>query len=557
MNKINHTLSSLIVIVLAGVIGFALWATHRIEALQLADLGSSLQTVLRTTHAGIRVWATELEGDARAFAESHYNRDRIERIVATGDPKAREELRRELQPQLDVHGYLGYAILGVDGKQVEPKPGAHTDPLKLMSLKPVEIREAHRGGFAVGTPFAFPGFADPVLIAATPVRGRSGLIVAAFVLFLDPDHGFSRMIHVAQLEKTGETYAIDREGRTVTPTQPHRYPEPMTKMIRSVIAGRSGVDLKGYRDYRGVEVVGAWLWDPRLGFGLATEIDREEAYRPIVAIQRLTWTLISVIVLAGIALLVIYRAEARARQVSYANAEANRARKDLMAVVSHDLKNPITTILMSQDLLLRPPAVDELPERARRLLETMRRSALQMQRLVEDLHESARAEAGKLVLSPRNLPVDALVSRVLAAFEPLAAPRGISCRADMPQGLPDLWADPDRLFQVFSNLVGNALKFTPKGGTIEIGARAREGAVRFTVSDSGPGLPAAAIPRIFERYWQPEGGSSPGMGLGLSIAKEIVEGHGGSIGASSPPGRGATFFFTIPTARSIPIADAG
>jgi signal transduction histidine kinase len=137
------------------------------------------------------------------------------------------------------------------------------------------------------------------------------------------------------------------------------------------------------------------------------------------------------------------------------------------------------------------------------------------------------------------------------AQKALAASSSIELAVDVAQDLPEVWADHDRLLQVFENLVGNALKFTEPGGRVTIGATSREGEVLFSVRDTGSGIAAADIPHLFDRFWQAkreESDPSRGAGLGLAIVKGIVDAHGGRIGVESAPGQGSVFSFTIPSA---------
>jgi signal transduction histidine kinase len=124
----------------------------------------------------------------------------------------------------------------------------------------------------------------------------------------------------------------------------------------------------------------------------------------------------------------------------------------------------------------------------------------------------------------------------------------VELRLEMSQEIPDLWADRDRLLQVFDNLIGNAVKFTAPGGCITVGAGLRDGDALFWVSDTGPGIAMEDQPHVFDRFWQVRRTRRTGAGLGLAIVKGIVEAHGGRVWVESTPGRGSTFFFTIPTA---------
>jgi signal transduction histidine kinase len=142
----------------------------------------------------------------------------------------------------------------------------------------------------------------------------------------------------------------------------------------------------------------------------------------------------------------------------------------------------------------------------------------------------------------------AVIEDVCETLEPLASHQSLVLVCNTAAGLPPILVDGDRILQVFSNLVGNALKFTPAGGTITVQAEAADRAVRFSVADTGPGIPAEQIPRLWDRYWQASKTDHRGAGLGLAIAKGIVEAHGGQIWVESEVGRGTTFFFTVPAA---------
>jgi signal transduction histidine kinase len=179
------------------------------------------------------------------------------------------------------------------------------------------------------------------------------------------------------------------------------------------------------------------------------------------------------------------------------------------------------------------------------------RAATRMNHLIQDLLDVARMEGGRLSIARARIPARQAVADVVQTQEPLATSASLELRLDIPPDLPDLWADRDRLLQVFENLIGNAIKFTEAGGSISVGATPRDGEVLFWVADTGVGMPADDLPHVFERLWQASGGGRAGAGLGLPIAKGIIEAHGGRIWADSALGAGSTFFFTIPTAEGM------
>ncbi|HEY0139456.1 MAG TPA: PAS domain S-box protein [Thermoanaerobaculia bacterium] len=220
---------------------------------------------------------------------------------------------------------------------------------------------------------------------------------------------------------------------------------------------------------------------------------------------------------------------------------AVRVRDETLGIVSHDLRNPLTKIALSADLLADAPAEDQ-----RDLVQTIRTAARQMERLIQDLLDVARVEAGRLSVEREYIDPEPLVRDACASHAPLAEQKGqrIVCRMDQP--LPQICADRDRLVQVFGNLIGNALKFTPERGTITIEATPVDRGVQFAVLDTGNGIPEADLRQVFRPYWQAKKTAHMGAGLGLAIVRGIVEAHGGKVWAENAPGGGALFRFTIP-----------
>jgi len=228
--------------------------------------------------------------------------------------------------------------------------------------------------------------------------------------------------------------------------------------------------------------------------------------------------------------------------------DATRARDDLVAIVSHDLRNPVHTISMAASFLLEVAPANDRRVQARRQLEVIQRSATRANRLIQDLLDVAKIQAGGLAVDPIAVEVKTLVNEVMESATTLASAAQIKVLSDYAEPLPFVASDRERVLQVFTNLIGNAIKFTPKGGQITIRATEESGEVRFTIADTGPGIPREHLDHVFDRYWQAKSTAKLGTGLGLSIAKGIVEAHGGRIWAESPPGRGAEFHFTLPIA---------
>jgi chemotaxis family two-component system sensor kinase Cph1 len=228
---------------------------------------------------------------------------------------------------------------------------------------------------------------------------------------------------------------------------------------------------------------------------------------------------------------------------------AVRARDDLLAVVSHDLRNPLASILLHADAMLTPALADHErnlpvphggPER-------IRRAAVHMKSMIDDLLDLASIEAHRFTLHVQPVESRGLVEEAVQIASPLADAKQITLAVELID-TPSLHADPERILRVLSNLLGNAIKFTPRKGTITVRAARLGDDLSITVADTGPGIPAGDLPHVFDRYWKTSTTSSPGTGLGLYIASGIIEAHGGKIRAESSAA-GASFTFTLPLAR--------
>jgi len=224
---------------------------------------------------------------------------------------------------------------------------------------------------------------------------------------------------------------------------------------------------------------------------------------------------------------------------------AIQTRDLVMGVVAHDLRNPLNAILLAT-AATQSGCSDPT---ARKAAMTIERAADRMNRLIQDLLDVTRIESGQLSIARAPLRTAPIVRHLVETQTPLAASASVELRLEEAGYLPEIYADRDRLLQIFENLVGNALKFTPRGGRITLGVAPRGSEVLFWVADTGRGIARDDLPHVFDRFWQASKVERHGAGLGLPIVKGLVEAHGGRIWVESTPGRGSVFFFTIPTVR--------
>ncbi|MEO5816527.1 MAG: hybrid sensor histidine kinase/response regulator [Gemmatimonadaceae bacterium] len=232
---------------------------------------------------------------------------------------------------------------------------------------------------------------------------------------------------------------------------------------------------------------------------------------------------------------------------------ATQARDDVLAIVSHDLRNPLNTIHMSTSFLLdvlespgetAPPIIPQL--------QLIRRATARGNALIQDLLDVSRIDSGTLAVEATLTSATALLNDAVLELEPLVTSKGLRFEHEWKGDDAEVPADRGRIAQVFSNLVGNAIKFTPKGGLVRLTGKRNKNHIEFVISDNGAGIAADHMPHLFNRFWKATKASRSGAGLGLFIVKGIVESHGGSVSVESEPEKGTTFCFSLPGASDAP-----
>jgi signal transduction histidine kinase len=585
----------LLIILVVAVTSFtAIYIPMRITTRVDERIKGYLQSALYTTHHALQIWADRSEDEALVLAgrpglatsvqaqlDSYRKNGRLE-------SPALKDIQNLMANATQIYQWLGFAVIAPNGAQIAAETGDLLGKTTIVEHNPSLWRTVVSGKVYFGLPFEsdLPSsgkeFRQPVMIIGAPVRNSANQVIAALTLWVDPSADFAETVQLGRLQNTGETYAFDNLGRLLTPSRfaediergggaaidgsplsteirdpggdtttgfkPSlpRSLQPLTRMAQSAIHEGSGVDVDGYRDYRGVPVVGAWLWDTRLNIGLATEMNTEEAFYTSRAVKRLTVFMLLVVLGGAAALVFMMTRRARLQAVALNYEQAVHAREDLMAMVSHDLKNPINSLALRTSILMNK--LEELPARPqflREQLESMRAAVTRMDKLVGDLTDLTRIESGRLRIEKQETTIELIVRPVLETLGPLISQKELQFDVQIPGDLPPLVADAGRIGQVLSNLLGNAIKFTPENGAISLDIRLLQKEVQFAVSDSGPGISSTALPHVFEQYWQVNRSKS-GMGLGLFIAKSLVEAHDGRIWIESPLRQGTIIRFTLP-----------
>lgn len=225
-------------------------------------------------------------------------------------------------------------------------------------------------------------------------------------------------------------------------------------------------------------------------------------------------------------------------------ARSEAARRNMLADVAHELRNPIGVIQGHLEAML-----DGVFPLDAEQVASLHDETILLGRLVDDLRALALADAGQLSLTREKTDLSALVTKTVQAFRAQAAENHITLTTDLPANLPPVNLDPERIAQVLGNLLSNAFRYTPTGGSVRVTLSNLGKAARVQVSDTGPGIPADALPHVFERFWRGDKSRSRpqgGAGLGLAIAKQWITAHNGQIGVESQVGKGSTFWFELP-----------
>src|SRR5258707_3406570 len=255
--------------------------------------------------------------------------------------------------------------------------------------------------------------------------------------------------------------------------------------------------------------------------------------------------------LGGAAVLAVTRLMRREQRARACAEAAVRSRDHVVSIVSHDLRNPLSNVSMAASYQLNMGAAGQEWATARPQLEMIKRGCDRMNRMIQDLLDVARIESGRLTIERAPVAVESLMDEVATMLRPHGARRGQRLDRRVADGLPAVSVDRDRVLQVFSNLVDNAVKFTAAGGTITVTADGDHRAVHFCVSDTGSGIPPEHVPFLFDRFWQASRTDRRGIGLGLAIVKALVEAHGGHMAVESEPRRRTKFRFSLPAALPV------
>ena len=564
MWRSERPLYLLAVSVMAIIAAVAWTGGSKLEAATRDQVGDEVFTILDISHRALEAWtaghwqAAELWGESPAvasFAQALLETDLTQSGLLSSP--AQTDVRMYLAPVLASRDYQGFFLVGRDGLNLSSARNENVGTPNLALVQPRFFERIWEGEGAMSTPMnsdvPLPDengvfhVDQATMFVGAPIRDADGEIIAALTLRIDPTQDFTAILQRGRVGESGETYAFDEKGRLISESRfddqlrsiglidsgerailnvDIRDPgvnlvaaedgalpvdeRPLTRMASEALTSGGGRNLDGYRDYRGVEVVGAWLWDENLNLGITSEVDLAEAYG-VLRSNRLAMIGVTVFIellILGVAIVVVRH---RRGLVALVN-----SKDELIASISHEIRTPLTAMVgFSQ--LLKDEASDLSPTDRSDMIRSIADEGVDLTNIVDDLLTSAKAEAGTLAVVAVPVSLRAQVAQVLETVGQISGKKmeviGPSIRAI---------GDPARVRQILRNLISNALRYG--GDSVQVSIVNADSKARVLVSDNGPGIPREERERIFEPYHRAHNvpGLTASIGLGLSISRKLA-----------------------------------
>ncbi|NQU57292.1 MAG: hypothetical protein HQ513_08655 [Rhodospirillales bacterium] len=600
-----------VVFCLLVVIASSSWGVlTRIEEQIKTDLNKSLKTALDLSHLSIR---SQLENHKR-YALDRATDTKIlmavkELLDLPVDPvtlinsRTQKNLLAMLLPLIDTLGYRGYFIIGNDNINLASSRDSNIGVVNLLTKQGDFLDRVWDGETLVSLPqvsdVPLTGITGEIIeslstsFVATPIKDADGDVIAILAFRLDPREILTPVITHARFGDTGETYMFNKEGLLISRSrfedhlqqiglltgQKHadmnveirdpgvnmvlgqkpllpRGQQPLTQMAKSATAGVSGSNLIGYRDYRGVPVIGSWIWDDEFRFGISTEIDVEEAFASYnnARFIILSFTTLSICVLILLAM-ISSRSKKRILVVKEEAEEANNAKSEFLANMSHELRTPLNSIIGFSQMLQAETFGTLGSDENKEYVGFINHSGNHLHRVIGDILDLSKIEAGEHDLYEEKIEIHDLVDDALNLASDHVFNNKLTFRVDFQERIPLLFADRLKVLQILINLLSNATKFSPDGGVVTTKALLnKEGGVLLTVQDTGMGIRREELEKVMQPFGQAGKTytrSHDGTGLGLALVNSLTKLHGGSVQLDSKYGEGTTVTISFPPERTV------
>jgi signal transduction histidine kinase/ActR/RegA family two-component response regulator len=607
--NLRHNTPYIVALLLLAVITWFIEQdqTQKTEAL----LHATLQEVSGNTQKNLQDWSLHQIRDAQRIANlpalRTITRDLLQSDTGRLDEASlHDALRQQLNVTLSSLGYLGFFVISPSGETISSMRDSNLTGQNLVArLATAEFRSAINGDSLVTAPMqsdvpVADASGDVVEKAATmfvlaPITGQGQTTEAVLALRINPYLEFSSIFARGRSGLTGETYAFNKDGVLISesrfndqlqmiglirsdeastlnihirdpgrnllqePTAQSVDSWPPTQMAEQAMRRSSGASLSPYRDYRGVPVIGAWLWDEHHGMGIATEIDAAEAY----AALELSLATIRGFALAVAVLLItlgVYQDSARRKSHRQEKAllaakvkaeKANRSKMEFLSAMSHDLRTPLNAVIGFSQLLAADEGIQG-NQKHKDQIGYIERSGNHLLAMLNEILEFATIDMGEISYDFANVSPAGLLDDCLATISKSARERKITVRPiEGLESAPRVWTDEARARQILSNFLSNAVKYNRMGGSIDVEVTTKGDKLHIGIHDTGPGLTKEQISKL----WQPferlgaEKTKTAGTGIGLAFSKALAEGIGATVGVESEDRKGCHFWLSLPISQ--------
>ncbi len=597
-------------ILAAAVVIFAAWQENNLTKVLQGQVQGTLESTLQDSQTAARAWHQTHTTQISAIAQNLEILKGTEALLELNTTEdilqssALSDLRSHLSRLLANYGYLGFFIITPDSMSIGSMRDSNIGTTNLIAtLAPERFEEAVGGSATITHPLqtdvpvvgagGVVSKAAPTMFSLAPIRNRAGDVIAVFTLRMNPLTEFSPIFARGQTGLTGETYAFDRNGTMLSESRAidrlrflglvstnetstlnvlvrdpgfnafdgsrdvNMAAKPPTLMAMSALEGNSGTSLTPYRNYYGLNVIGAWVWDDDLGIGIATELASNEAYGVLEASVATIRTFAACTVVMIMLLAYAQHRNRRKRQAQELEVlkaldqaeQANQAKMVFLSSMSHELRTPLNAVIGFSELLLDEKTVQGNPEHKEQI-KHIHTSGEHLLALVDEVLEFAKLDLGALSFNYGRTQIGEIVESTIKMVDKLATHWHVTIEYQGAafEEMPQIWTDVTRLRQVLLNLLSNAVKYNRRGGTVAVKAVLEAKYVFFSVEDSGHGIAEEDMGKLWEPFTRlgAEQSDVEGSGIGLAFSRKIVEALDGEIGVESTLGAGSRFWFRLP-----------